>query len=160
MREKKSNDIKKFLSITNQFPDVFIIDRKNMKLLCKSCNLKLKLFSISGAKKHLSSNLHVLKRNIYKCKPSTLNIKESFINLANGFGGSGIPLNNLRKPIFRKALKVMNKNIPSVNTVRKQFLEKWDKNINNIKKRFFNKHVYVICDETQKKTNRIYCSNS
>ncbi len=151
MPRNKTTKIQKLNLILTKLPNNFTINRKKLILTCCICKKEFRSIKLQVYMIHLKSDKHQLRDRILKLEGKNLNKTESSNIWVKAFGGTGIPLNNMRKPVFRNALKDLDPNLPSVNSVRKKLFLQFQKNINLFTSKCFNEKIYVICDETQKR---------
>ncbi len=60
-------------------------------------------------------------------------------------------MSNLRKQVFKNPLIKMDSNIPSMSATRRLIFKKYEINNSFLISYFFNKEIYLIFDESQKK---------
>ncbi len=70
-------------------------------------------------KRHLKSNNHLLKKKFVVFESKQITKKNSSNIWAKICGGGNTSINKLRIPIVRESIKLIDPNIPSVNTVIK-----------------------------------------
>jgi hypothetical protein len=125
-------------------------------LFCKICEVKVKCEKRFSVTQHLSTEKHIRasnrqNKNATQQLITTLTRKSDFFkDLCEAFLKSNIPLEKLGNPHLRLFLeKYINKDIPSVSTLRKTYVNDcYEDTMNEIRNQILNKKIWVSIDET------------
>ncbi|KAE9522223.1 hypothetical protein AGLY_017381 [Aphis glycines] len=125
-------------------------------LFCKICEVKIKCEKRFSVTQHLSTEKHIRASNRQN-KNATQQLittptrkSDFFKDLCEAFLKSNIPLEKLGNPHLRLFLeKYINKDIPSVSTLRKTYVNDcYEDTMNEIRNQILNKKIWVSIDET------------
>ncbi|KAL4132498.1 hypothetical protein QTP88_009637 [Uroleucon formosanum] len=125
-------------------------------LICKICEVKVKCEKRFSVTQHLSTEKHIRASNRQN-KNATQQLittptrkSDFFKDLCEAFLKSNIPLEKLGNPHLRLFLeKYINKDIPSVSTLRKTYVNDcYEDTMNEIRNQILNKKIWVSIDET------------
>ncbi|KAL4135648.1 hypothetical protein QTP88_007246 [Uroleucon formosanum] len=125
-------------------------------LICKICEVKVKCEKRFSVTQHLSTEKHIRASNRQN-KNATQQLittptrkSDFFKDLCEAFLKSNIPLEKLGNPHLRLFLeKYINKDIPSVSTLRKTCVNDcYEDTMNEIRNQILNKKIWVSIDET------------
>ncbi len=117
MGRNKTTIKSKLEKISNTSKNVLVADIKSGKLYCTICDEYISTITNQAWLRHQKTYKHASKKNIFELEYQLYSSKTHL--WAEGFGGAGIPINNLRKEVFRKAMSKIDINLPSPNTVKK-----------------------------------------
>ncbi|KAE9523668.1 hypothetical protein AGLY_015886 [Aphis glycines] len=125
-------------------------------LFCKICEVKVKCEKRFSVTQHLSTEKHIRasnrqNKNATQQLITTQTRKSDFFkDLCEAFLKLNIPLEKLGNPHLRLFLeKYINKDIPSVSTLRKTYVNDcYEDTMNDIRNQILNKKIWVSIDET------------